>query len=102
AISSKSRSTRFPDLPTIAESGYPGFDVSPWFAVFGPAGIPGDVVQKINRDVGQVLADPEFRRNLAEQAAEPLQTTPEQLASMLQADSRRWAAVVQKSGARAD
>lgn len=102
AISSKSRSTRFPDLPTIAESGYPGFDVSPWFAVFGPAGIPGDVVQKINRDVGQVLADPEFRRNLAEQAAEPLQTTPEQLASMLQDDIRKWAAVVQKSGARAD
>ena len=102
AISSKSRSTRFPGLPTIAESGYPGFDVSPWFAVFGPAGIPGDVVQKINRDVGQVLADPEFRRNLAERAAEPMQTSPGQLASMLQDDIKKWAAVVQKSGARAD
>ncbi|MCD0505770.1 Bug family tripartite tricarboxylate transporter substrate binding protein [Bordetella petrii] len=102
AISSKSRSSRFPDLPTIAESGYPDFDVSPWFAIFGPAGIPGDVVDKINRDVAALLADPGFRRNLAEQAAEPLQTSPEQLKSMLQADITKWAAVVEKSGARVD
>lgn len=102
AISSKSRSSRFPDLPTIAESGYPGFDVSPWFAVFGPAGMPGEVVDKINRDVGALLADPGFRRSLAEQAAEPLQTSPAQLGSMLQADIAKWAAVVRKSGARVD
>ena len=102
AISSKTRSTRFPDIPTIAESGYTDFNVAPWFAVFGPAGVPDEVVQKINHDVGVLLADPAFQRNLAKQAAEPLQTTPEQLGAMLQADVAKWAVVVKQSGARAD
>jgi len=102
AITSKTRSSRFPNIPTIAESGYPDFDVSPWFAVFGPAGIPSDIVQKINHDVGVLLADPEIRSSFAKQSAEPLQTTPEQLGAMLQADVAKWAVVVEKSGARAD
>lgn len=102
AITSKARSSRFPNLPTIAESGYADFDVSPWFAIFGPAGVPKDIVNKINHDVGELLADPEIRKSLAQQAAEPLQTTPEQLAAMLKADVAKWGVVVEKSGARAD
>lgn len=102
AITSKQRSSRFPNLPTIAESGYPDFDVSPWFGIFGPANIPAPIVQKINADVGALLDTPEVKKALAEQAAEPLKTTPEQLGSMLKADIKKWAVVVEKSGARAD
>jgi tripartite-type tricarboxylate transporter receptor subunit TctC len=102
AITSKERSSRFPNLPTIAESGYAEFDVAPWFAIFGPAGIPSDIVKKINHDVGVLLDQPEVRKNLAQQAAEPLQTKPEKLAEMLKADVSKWGVVVKKSGARAD
>jgi tripartite-type tricarboxylate transporter receptor subunit TctC len=102
AITSKTRSSRFPNIPTIAESGYADFDVSPWFAIFGPAGVPANIVQKINRDVGQLLTEPEMVKSLALQSANPLQTTPEQLQQMLIADVEKWGAVVKKSGARVD
>jgi len=102
AITGKTRSSRFPNLATIAESGYAGFDVAPWFAIFGPAGVPQDIVDKINADVGKLLDKPEMQQALAGQGAEVLKTTPSQLADMLAADIKKWAIVVEKSGARVD
>ena len=102
AITSKARSARFPNLPTIAESGYPDFDVNPWFGIFGPANMPPAIVEKINRDVATLLDRPDVRKSLADQSAEPLKTTPRQLGDMLNADIKKWAVVVQKSGAKSD
>ncbi len=102
AITSKKRSSKFPDLPTIAESGYPDFNVAPWFALFGPAGIPDSVVDKISRDVGVLLDKPDVQKVLSAHAAEPMKTTPAQLGQMLQEDIEKWAVTVEKSGARVD
>jgi tripartite-type tricarboxylate transporter receptor subunit TctC len=102
AITSAKRSKRFPDLPTVAESGYPKFDVNPWFGLFAPAGTPNDVIHKINTDVNAVLKEPETVEKFTMQGAETLQTTPEQLQTMLKDDIVKWSAVVKKSGAQVD
>ena len=102
AITSKTRSTLFPDLPSIAESGYPDFHVAPWFGLFGPAGMPADVVDKINRDVGALLDSPQMQQSFAQQAAEPMRTSPQDMRKLLQDDIAKWAEVVKKSGARVD
>lgn len=102
AITSATRSSRFPDLPTIAESGYPDFNVAPWFGIFGPANLPTQIVDKINGDVGELLDSAAVKDSLARQAAEPLKTTPEQLGNMLRDDIKKWAVAVEKSGARVD
>jgi len=102
AITSAQRSERFPNLPTIAESGYPSFDVNPWFGLFAPKGTPPDVVQKINMDVGKLLDDPAFVKSLAAQGATPMKLTPDQFRTILVKDIKKWAVVVKESGAVAN
>jgi len=102
AITSAKRSERFPDLPTIAESGYPTFDVNPWFGLFAPKGTPRDVVQKISTDVGRLLEDPAFVASLAAQGATPMKRTPDQFKTILIDDIKKWAVVVKESGAVAN
>lgn len=102
AITSANRSSRFPDLPTIAESGYPDFNVAPWFAIFSPAGVPKPIVDKINHDVAELLDTEAFKKSLAQQAAEPLKMSPDELGQMLQDDIKQWAEIVEISGARVD
>lgn len=102
AITSGNRSERFPAVPTIAESGYPTFDVNPWFGLFAPKGTPKEIVQKINADVGKLLDDPATMSSLAAQGATPLKMTPEQFKSLLEKDIKKWAVVVQQSGAVAN
>jgi len=102
AITSNQRSSRFPDIPTIAESGYPNFHVAPWFGIFGPANVPQDIVDKINADVTALLDTDKVKETLAQQAAEPLKTTPAELKKMLIDDIEKWRVTVEKSGARVD
>lgn len=102
AITSAQRSPLLPDAPTVAESGYPGFDVQSWFSLAAPTGTPQPVIARVNAALNQVLAAPEMRQRLLDLAATPEPGTPEQLRSFIAAETRRWHEVVKQSGAKAE
>src|SRR4051812_22397840 len=102
AISSAQRNGAAPEIPTIAESGFPGFDVNPWWGILAPAGTDMGIVRKINSDVESVLRTPEMIAFLATQGAEPLITLPEKFLEMLQADIAKWAKVVKSANVSLD
>jgi len=98
AISSAQRIAAAPEIPTIAESGFPGFDVNPWWGILAPAGIDVTIVRKINEDVANILRTKEMIDFLAAQGAEPLITSPEAFLKILEADVVKWAKVVKSAG----
>src|ERR1043166_2352280 len=98
AISSAKRVAAAPEIPTIAESGFPGFDVNPWWGILAPAGIDAAIVRKINEDVASILRTKEMIDFLAAQGAEPLMTSPEEFLKILEADVVKWAKVVKSAG----
>ena len=98
AISSAQRIAAAPEIPTIAESGFPGFDVNPWWGILAPAGIDVTIVRKINEDVADILRTKEMIDFLAAQGAEPLITSPEAFLKILEADVVKWAKVVKSAG----
>ncbi|UUZ66424.1 tripartite tricarboxylate transporter substrate binding protein (plasmid) [Polaromonas sp. P1-6] len=102
AITSAQRSPLLPDVPTMAESGFPGFDVQSWFSLAAPAGTPRPVVERLNTELGKVLAIPDVRQRLQNLAATPEPGTPEQLRSFTAAEVKRWHDVVKQSGAKAE
>jgi tripartite-type tricarboxylate transporter receptor subunit TctC len=94
AVSSATRVNVAPDVPTIAESGYPGFDVSPWWGILAPSQIDPAITKKINAEVNELLNSDSMKSFLAEQGAEPLLTFPEQFSEMLKKDVANWAKVI--------
>ena len=102
AMTSAQRTELLKDVPTMAESGFPGFDVTPWFGVLVPARTPPAIVKKINADINQLLGTREIAEKFAAQGAEPYPVTPEQFANIVRADIARWAKVVKESGAALD
>jgi len=102
ALSSKKRSTGLPDIPTVAESGYPDFDASSWFGLVGPANMPKAVTDKISGDIAHVLAIPEIRAKFIEQGAEPVGSTPREFGQYMKSETVKWAKVVKISGATAE
>ena len=102
AVTSLKRAAALPDVPTISESGLPGFEASSWFGVLAPAGTPAPVVAKINADVNKWLQSPEARDQLLAQGANAAGGTPEQFAAHIHAETEKWAKVVKASGAKAD
>ena len=102
AVTSLKRSPALPDVPTIAESGLPGFEASSWFGMLAPAGTPAPIVAKINAEVNQWLQSPEGRGQLLAQGAEVAGGTPEQFAAHIRAETDKWAKVVKASGAKVD
>ncbi len=102
AVTSGRRAELLKDVPTIAESGFPGFDVTPWFGLLGPAGVARETVAKINGDIGRLLAVRETMDRFAAQGAEPLVTTPEQFAKIIARDVALWARIVKETGATVD
>lgn len=91
-----------PDVPTLAESGFAGFDVQSWFGLAAPVGTPRAVIERLNAELNKAVALPEVARRLAEMGATPATGTPEQMRAFAAAEQRRWHAVVKQSGARAD
>lgn len=102
AISSAQRNAAAPEIPTIAESGFPGFDVNPWWGILAPAGTDMAIVRKINSDVEGVLRTREMIDFLATQGAEPLVASPEKFLEILQADIEKWAKVVKSANVKID
>ena len=92
-----------PDLPTISESGLAGFETGSWFGLFGPAGVPQDVVAKVHGDVMRIAANPEFRdQYLTRPGLEPVSYTPDQFRQYVRTELERWSRMVKSTGARVD
>jgi tripartite-type tricarboxylate transporter receptor subunit TctC len=102
AVSTRHRSSAMPDVPTVAESGLPGFEVAVWQGILAPAGTPVPVVEKIHADIVAVLKRPEMKERMASQGADIIGSTPQEFASFMKADLMKWAKVVKDSGARVD
>lgn len=98
AITTPRRMALFPDVPTLAESGMPGFEVGAWQGVMVPANTPKPIIQRLNAEVMKALQTPEVRQKLALQGAEPLGSTPEAYGVYVQNELTRWANVVKQTG----
>ena len=98
AVTSAARSTSLPDVPTVAESGYKGFDVNTWYGLFMPAGTPKDIVEKVNGEVNRLLQKPEMKDAIHAQGAEPQAMTPQQFAALLQKDHADAKDIVSRAG----
>ncbi|ESJ04006.1 LacI family transcriptional regulator [Cupriavidus sp. HPC(L)] len=99
AVTSATRSTSLPDVPTLAERGYKQVDVSTWYGLFAPAKTPREVVDKLAAEVNKQLATPAMIQAIHEQGAEPKVMTQKQFADLVQSDYRKWKTIVQESGA---
>jgi tripartite-type tricarboxylate transporter receptor subunit TctC len=102
AVTGAKRSPAVPDLPTIAESGVPGYDSVAWFGVLAPAGTPPAIVKKLNAEIIKVLKSPDVAQRLSSQGAEPAYNTPEQFSAYIKTEMGKWAKVVKASGAQVD
>jgi tripartite-type tricarboxylate transporter receptor subunit TctC len=102
AVSTPARSPGLPDLPTVSESGVPGFDASTWHGVVGPAGLPPAIAERLNAEINKVLRQPDVRERLGQQGADVLGGTPQQMTAQIRAEVPKWAKVIRDSGAKAD
>ena len=102
AVTSLKRSAGLPDVPTVAESGVPGFDASSWFGLTGPAGLPRDIAVKISTDIARVLKQADIRERFIAQGADPVGSTPEEFGTYMRTETAKWARLVKASGAKAD
>jgi tripartite-type tricarboxylate transporter receptor subunit TctC len=102
AVSSLARSSLFPDVPTIAESGFPGFDSPVWFGVVGPAGLPAAITAKLVAALNATMDDPEVLKIIRQDGYEPLKMTPEQMKDAIQTELKQWADLIKKTGMKAD
>lgn len=98
AVSNGKRSVAAPELPTLAESGFPGFDATTWNAFFAPAGMAPEVVQRLNKLIGQILALPDVQQRLLAAGAEVSGGSPDQLSALLKRETAIWAKVIERSG----
>jgi len=98
AVTGKSRTRLAPDIPTVAESGLPGYEMNSWFAIMAPAGIPKAVVDKYQVEVARALADPGVREQFIAQGLTPVGNTPSELAVMLRAQLARYSKVIREAG----
>lgn len=101
AVSSKNRSRSMPDVPTVAESGFPGFEAGSWFGFFAPKGTPREIILKLNAALNESLTDKEIDARLVLDGADPMPGPPEKFGAFVRAEYEKWAEVVKASGAKA-
>jgi tripartite-type tricarboxylate transporter receptor subunit TctC len=102
AVTTPRRSAGAPDIPTVAESGLPGFEVTPWFGIVGPAAMPREVVDRLNREINTALKGADMLRRFADLGYEAAPGTPEQFAAEIRRDIELYSRVVQKAGIKAE
>ena len=100
AVGTPKRSPALPDVPTVAESGFPGFDASLWLAIMAPAGTPAAVVNRLNKEIVAVVRSPDAADALNKAGAEPTTSTPAELANMVKDGVRKYAAAVKRAGVK--
>ena len=102
AVSSAKRSRSMPDVPTVAERGFPGFEAGSWFGFFAPKGTPADVVATLNKAVNEIIEVPAMQASLIKEGADPVGGTPQQFGAFVQRETEKWRVVVRESGATAE
>ncbi len=101
-VGSPKRSVLMPEVPTVSESGVPGYDVSVWWGILVPAGVPAPVINKLNSEINAILRDPEMAKRLAAEAAEPTVTTPKAFGDLIVNDLAKWSRIAKQAGIRAE
>ena len=102
AVSNAKRSVALPDLPTLAESGLPGFDATTWNGFMAPASTPAEVVHRLNKAIGEILAQPDIQKRLLVAGAETAGGSAEQFGQLLKRETAAWASVIERSGVKLD
>jgi tripartite-type tricarboxylate transporter receptor subunit TctC len=98
AATTATRLAALPDVPTIAEMGFPGYEISSWQGLFAPAGTPKDIVAKINAEAVAMLNTPEVRQRIPHEGADPVGSTPDQFAARVKAEIAKWGKVIRAAG----
>lgn len=101
AVTSAQRLSALPDVPTVAEAGVPGYESVGWFGVVAPAQTPKAIVEKLNREMKSVLADPEVQASIRKLGVEPSTSTPDAFGTFIQSETRKWAGVIKAAGIQA-
>jgi tripartite-type tricarboxylate transporter receptor subunit TctC len=102
AVTSAKRSSHFPNVPTVAESGLPGFEADLYYGLLAPAGTPRPIIERLNKELRAALAQPDVRARIANDAAEPLSSSPEEHAALLDRDETKWSTLIRKLNLRID
>ena len=102
AVSSAQRLAALPEVPTVAESGYPGFEADQWYGIVAPAGTPAAIVARLNGEINKALALPELAQQLAVEGAVPTPATPSAFADLIEREIPRWAEVVKAGNVKPD
>jgi len=102
AVTSSRRTALLPDVPTLEQAGVTGFDLSSWWGIVGPAGMPADVVNALNAEIGKMLASPELRTILSNEGAEAATMTPQQFSELMRAETERWTRVAHEANISID
>ena len=101
-VSTSKRLVVFPEVPTIAEAGVPGYEATQWYGVLAPAGTPPVIVARLNKDIISALENAQVQQRLAEDGSEPLPSTPNEFTAFIKSETVRWAPVIKAAGIRAD
>jgi tripartite-type tricarboxylate transporter receptor subunit TctC len=102
AVSSLERSRSMPEVPTVAASGFPGFQAGSWFGLFAPKGTPREVIAELNKATAEFVAESAVQQKMIEQGADPVGGTPEQFGEFIRKEHEKWRTVVQESGAKVE
>ena len=98
AVASSARTARLPDVPTLAEAGVPGVEITGWIGVMVPRGTPQSVTTTLHKDIAAILQVPDVKQRLVATGADPVGSTPEQFRAFLKAETNKWAKVIKDAG----
>jgi len=98
AVTSATRSPALPDVPTVAESGFPGFEANGWLGILVPNGTPPDLIAKLNAEIAKVMVSPEMKKQLLAQGVEARVSTPEQFGALIKSESAKWGKIIADAG----
>ena len=102
AVTTARRTASAPDIPTVAEAGVPGYEMSQWYGLLAPAGTPTPIIERLNSEVGKALKHPELRSRLQSEGAEAVGSSPQEFGAFFKAEIVKWTRIVQSAGMRAD